>query len=553
MGAERPPAMKWWGWGDPARRPELPPAALARLRTVLGGRERRSPPVALDEVRLSEPRLGGKARRRLEDAVGPEWVSDERETRIAHAAGKGYPDLIRMRSGSAESAPDAVVYPDDEQEVRAVLEACGQEDVAVVPFGGGTSVVGGVEPIRGRFGALVALDLSRMTEIAGVDSRSLTADLGPGLRGPAAEAGLGAHGMTLGHFPQSFEYATVGGWVATRSAGQASTGYGKIEDMVVGLRCVSPAGDLDFDAVPASAAGPELREFLVGSEGVLGVITQATLRVRQRPADKRYEAWIFKSFPEGVEALRTLEQGGLAPDVARLSDEVETMLTMEMAAGDSIKTRAGRGYMRLRGFEGGCLSIVGFEGDRAAVARRRAQAGRVLRASGALSLGAGPGRAWERERFAAPYLRDALLDNCILVETLETATRWSSLLHLYAAVGQAIRDSLGDRGTPPLVMCHVSHLYPTGASLYFSFFAAQEEGAELDQWQAAKSAATDAIVANGGTITHHHAIGRDHAAWMRQEVGDLGLEVLEAAKQRLDPAGIMNPGKLFPADGGQKR
>ena len=544
-----PGAMKWWGWGDPARTPHLSPEALSSLRELLGAPERRAEPVPLGEVRIGESRLSKRARAGLEGAVGSQQLRDDRESRILHAAGKGYPDLIRMRSGAAENAPDAVVYPGSEDEVVSVLGVCAAEGVAVVPFGGGTSVVGGVEPIRDGFEALVSLDLGRMAQLSRVDRRSLLAELGPGLRGPQVEEALGRSGLTLGHFPQSFEYATVGGWVATRSAGQASTGYGKIEEMVVGLRSVSPAGPVELKALPASAAGPDLRELLVGSEGVLGVITSATLRVRPVPDQRRYEGWIFKSFPEGAEAFRQLEQEGAAPEVARLSDEVETLVALQLAAGNSVGQRAGRAYVKARGYEGGCLAILGFEGDASGIARRRAHAARIMRSAGGLGLGTRPGRAWERGRFDAPYLRDALLDNCIMVETLETAGTWSGLMDLYAAVGQAIRKALEERGTPALVMCHVSHLYPSGASLYFSFFAAQEQDTALEQWRAAKSAATDAIVAAGGTITHHHAVGRDHAAWLPREIGTVGVDLIRAAKQHLDPTGILNPGKLLPDEG----
>ncbi len=545
-------AMKWWGWGDPRKRPEIGDEALASMREILGAPECRAEPVPLTDVRLGESRLSKRASKRLAQAVGEQWLKSDREERVLHAAGRGYPDLIRLRAGSIKSAPDAVAYPQDEKEVGAVLEACSAEHVAVVPFGGGTSVVGGVEPIRDGFDAVLTLDLGRMAEVTNVDSRSLIADFGPGLRGPQAEAALARSGLTLGHFPQSFEYATIGGFVATRSAGQASTGYGKIEEMVLGLRALSPAGLLEVKPVPASAAGPQLRELLVGSEGLLGVITRATLAVRPRPHERRFEGWMFKSFPEGAEAFRRLEQSGTAPDVARLSDEVETMVSLQMAGGRTLGQRAGRAYIKTRRYEGGCLAILGFEGDSSSVARRRAQAARMLRSAGGLSLGPTPGRAWERQRYEGPYLRDALLDNCIMVETLETATRWSSLMDLYAAVVQAIREVLESRDTPPLVMCHVSHLYPSGASLYFTFFAAQQKEQELDQWQAAKSAATDAIVSAGGTITHHHAVGRDHAAWLSSEIGELGVELIRAAKERLDPGGILNPGKLLPPEGEKK-
>jgi len=543
------PAMRWWGWGEPERRVELPSGALEQLHAVLQADARRAEHLPLEEVRLEEPRISDVVLDRVGSAVGPGWVRSDRKTRVAHAAGKSYPDLLRIRAGSAEEAPDAVVYPGSADEVQAVLEIAGDERLAVVPFGGGTSVVGGVEPVRAGFETLIALDLGRMTAVSAVDKLSLTVELGPGLRGPQVEAELGSRGLTLGHFPQSFEYATVGGWIATRSAGQASTGFGRIEDMIAGLECVSPAGRIAVKPLPASAAGPQLRELLVGSEGVFGVITGATLKVRPRPRQRRYEGWLFRSFPEGAEGFRTIEQEGLAPDVARLSDEAETALSFSLAGNGSIVQRAGRAYVRVRGYDGGCLAILGFEGERGAVNARRARVARMMRKAGGLALGLRPGVAWERSRFEAPYLRDALLDSCIMVETLETAGHWSGLMNLYAAVREAIRAALEKRGTPPLVMCHISHLYRNGASLYFTFIAAQQEGAELEQWQAAKIAATDAIVSTGGTVTHHHAIGRDHARWLREEIGGLGIDLLRAAKHTLDPMGIMNPGKLLPPSG----
>lgn len=537
--------MRWWGWGDPDRRVELPPHALTWLRSALEMPARTARPVPLEAVELESPRLSGTMRERLAACVGEEYVRDDRHSRILRAAGKGYADLVRMRAGTPGAAPDAVVLPASADQVRAVLEASVELAVAVVPFGGGTSVVGGVEPVRDGFESLIALDLSRMTGVS-VDAHSRTATLGAGLRGPEVEAALGESAHTLGHYPQSFEYATVGGWVATRSAGQASTGFGKIEEMVVGLTCVTPEGEIESKPLPASAAGPQLRELVVGSEGVLGVITEATLRVRSRPAERRYEAWMFRGFSEGAEAFRRMEQAGAAPDVARLSDETETALSFQLAGPSGVARRIGGAYMSARGYDGGCLAIIGFEGDRTVVTGRRSRAAHMLRRAGGLHLGSGPGRAWERGRFDAPYLRDALLDNCVMAETLETAAEWSALMDLYGATREALRKTLEGRGTPPLLMCHVSHLYPDGASLYFTFMAAQEEGAELEQWWAAKSAATEAILSAGGTLTHHHGVGRDHAGWLPREIGGLGVDLLRAAKQRLDPAGVMNPGKLLP-------
>jgi alkyldihydroxyacetonephosphate synthase len=531
------PRMRWWGWAEPDHPIEVSEAGEALLRREIELGDAVTPPVALEDVRLPDPRS-------LPDLGGVELRQD-RETRVRHAAGRSYPDLVRLRSGDGSGAPDAVAYPASEEEVTAVVAACDAAGVAVVPFGGGTSVVGGVEALRRGHSAAIALDLARLDSLT-VDRPSLTATMGGGLPGRRAEARLQGRGLTLGHFPQSFEFGTVGGYVATRSAGQASTGYGRADEMVVGLRCVAPAGLLVAKPVPASAAGPSLVQLLVGSEGAFGPITEATLAVRPLPAERRYEGWSFTSFEAGCAAFRAMEQGHVAPDVARLSDEDETRMAMAMSSHGGVAERLGRGYLRARGHGAGCIAIVGWEGEEGQVARRAADTRRVLRAHDGLPLGASPGRSWLRARYLGPYQRDELLGRGAFAETLETATTWGNLAGLHRAVGGALREALGARGTPALVACHVSHLYPSGASLYFTFLARAQPGEELDQWAAAKRAAMEAIVANGGTITHHHAVGRDHAEWLREEIGDLGVEALRAVKDRLDPRGIMNPGKLLP-------
>jgi len=541
--------MSWFGWGEPAEPVHLPPAAEELLRAELRADDRSTPPVGLDEVRLPEPRLPARAAELLEHAVGAENVLRDRLARVRHAAGRSYPDLVRLRSGDASGAPDSVVLPGSREEVGEAIAICAAEGVAVIPFGGGTSVVGGVEALHGPFEAAVALDLRRLDGVV-IDRESLLATLGAGLTGPRAEELLNEQGLTLGHFPQSFEHATIGGYVATRSAGQASTGYGRIDEMVRGLRMATPAGELVVKPVPASAAGPSLLELAVGSEGVFGVITDATLAARPVPQRRSYEGWSFRSFPEGAAAFREMEQSHASPDVARLSDEEETRIALLMSSSGSAAERAGKAYLRARGHEGGCIAIVGWEGTDGEVRRRRARTRTHLRHGGGVRLGSRPGDAWLRSRYNGPYQRDVLLDRGLAVETLETATTWSRLLELHAAVRGALTTALSGRGTPPLVTCHVSHLYASGASLYFTWIARREDGAELDQWRAAKEAAGDAIVAAGGTITHHHAVGRDHVRWMRAEVGDTGLEALRAVKDRLDPRGVMNPGKLLPDDAG---
>jgi alkyldihydroxyacetonephosphate synthase len=539
--------MRWWGWGDPAHPPGLPAHARGFLADSAGIIPRGSPVVALADVRLPPSSLGESTIAALRAIVGDDGVRAGHDERVLRAGGKGYPDLVRMRAGEPQGAPDAVIMPTCREHVRAVLELCAGRSLAVVPFGGGTSVVGGVAPLRGEHAGVIAVDMGRMGEVLGLDRRSMTVTVQAGIRAPALERHLAAERLTLGHFPQSFEYVSLGGCAATRSAGQASTGYGSIDRMVRGLRFCAPAGEIDPHAFPASAAGPDLRELLIGSEGVLGVICELDLRVREAPARRLYEGIFFEDFAAGADALRALAQAPGGPDVARLSDEAETRMSLALAGTDGLKQRLGRAYLGLRGYgEGGCLAILGFEGAPDDVRARRRHALSRARGAGGLPVGRSPGEAWLRGRFAAPYLRDELLDLGVMVETLETATNWANLTALHAAVGRAIGETLAGWGTPGLVMCHVSHLYETGASLYFTFLAGQRPGEELAQWRAVKEAAGRAIVDGGGTISHHHAVGTDHLPWMLDEVGRTGVDALGAVKAALDPAGIMNPGKLLP-------
>lgn len=530
--------MRWWGWGEEGASHGLGDGALAMLREEMGPLEP-SPRVAIDDVQMPE---AAALPAEIASAVGSDGVISDAEARLRHSGGKSYPDLVRARSGKPEAAPDAVVMPASEAEVAAVLDACGRERIAVVPFGGGTSVVGGVAPLAGVHERVIALDLGRMRYCT-ADRTSLTARLGPGLTGPQAEAALAAQGLTLGHFPQSFEYATIGGFAATRSAGQASAGYGRFDELVSAVSMQSPAGPLTTLETPHTAAGPALRELILGSEGALGVITDVTLRVRPKPELRRYEGWIAAGFAAGADAVRALAQADALPDVMRVSDEEETRVSLALSGTDGVKRALLDRYLRLRRRTGGAMMICGWEGEREDVERRRSLSRRILRDHGTVSLGAAPGRAWNRSRFHGPYLRDELIDLGCFVETLETSHTWSRYEELYRAVTSALRSALGE---PAIVNCHLSHAYADGASLYFTFIAPARRGAELEQWREAKAAASEAIVATGGTITHHHAVGRDHAPYMTSEVGETGVEALRALKERLDPAAIMNPGKLLP-------
>ncbi len=523
--------MHWARWGAPEHEAALPEAAAGLIDAVFGIAPQ--PTTALDDVDLPAPALLPALAEELAALVGADHVRVDHESRVRHTRGKSTPDLLRIRGGDGSDAPDAVVLPADHDEVQAVVTWCSRNRVALVPFGGGTSVVGGLTARRDGFRGVVALDLGRLDRLHRVDPVSRTAELGAGLLGPAAEALLAEHGLTLGHFPQSFEYASIGGFAATRSSGQASSGFGRFDSLVVGLRVATPAGSLELGSAPASAAGPDLRQLVLGSEGAFGVITSVTVRVRPAPAHRVYEAWRFEHFRAGAEALRTVTQDGIAPTVLRLSDEEETAINLARPAeigGDTAD---------------GALMLTGYEGSEEQVRRSRALVGSRLRQLGAVHLGEEAGAAWEKGRFHGPYLRDSLLDVGVLVETLETATFWSNLQRLYTDVKQALDRSLSEQGTAPIVLCHVSHVYETGASLYFTV-AAKQAADPVAQWSAAKAAASEAMIRAGATITHHHAVGRDHMPWFAREIGPVGVQVLRAVKAELDPAGVLNPGIMVP-------
>ncbi|HET7074160.1 MAG TPA: FAD-binding oxidoreductase [Mycobacterium sp.] len=526
--------MKWNAWGDPAAAKPLSEGIRSLLKHAVGLQDSDKAQLDADQVRLRPSALAPADRAALAAIVGAEYCRTDDPDRLLHAGGKSTIDLLRRKDSGVQDAPDAILLPGTEDDVAAVLRYCSEHEIAVIPFGGGTNVVGGLNPSRGEFAAVVSLDLRRFDRLISLDEVSGQAVFGAGVTGPDAERLLGERGFSLGHFPQSFEYATIGGFAATRSSGQDSAGYGRFNDMVRGLRMITPVGTLDVGRGPESAAGPDLRQLVIGSEGTFGVITQVRLRVHRAPEAVRYEAWSFPDFGTGAAALRAVTQNATGPTVIRLSDEAET--------GVNLATTESIGENQVTG---GCLGITVFEGTKEHVESRHAETSALLAAHGGTSLGEAPARAWERGRFGAPYLRDSLLSAGALCETLETATDWSNVPALKAAVTEALTNALAESGTPALVMCHVSHVYPTGASLYFTVVAGQR-GNPIDQWRAAKKAASDAIVATGGTITHHHAVGADHRPWMRDEVGELGVQVLRAVKATLDPAGILNPGKLIP-------
>lgn len=538
-------ATTYGRWGTPPRPVELSGPAQDFLIAELGDptpraarpvREQSVPPSRLPAERLAA----------IAAVVGEDGVSTSSGDRLGHSVGCSLTDYLHVRQADLDvtAIPDAVVRPASHDQVRDLLALCSNLGIPVVPFGGGTSVVGGVTWSSDR--PRVALAFDRMSDVIAIDEDSMTATVQPGITGPVLERILQARGLTLGHLPQSWERASIGGYAATRSAGQASSGYGRSDEMIDALRVATPMGELSLGRGPKNAAGPDLRQLFIGSEGVLGVITEVTLRIRHLPTVTRYEGLMFPSYEAGVAAFRDLAQSRTTADVMRLSDTAETTATLAMSGPQGRTRELFDRYLSLRNVAGGCMAILGWEGrSRRFVSARRSAAWAVMKDHRPVSLGPGVGNSWRKHRYDGPYLRDVLLDRGYIVETLETATHWADIHRLRAAVVTALDGTLAVDGHNPYVMSHISHVYETGASLYFTAIV----GAQRDpvtQWAAAKAAACDAITAVGATITHHHAVGRDHSPWLEEEVGLEGVRLLRGIKGLVDPQGILNPGALLP-------
>ena len=557
------PNLRWWGWGtldqdfSLAGRPAFWPAVQEWLELPDEAIDHEIPPVSLEDISLRPPRLDDPMLSSLRKLLGEDTVRTDKRTRVEHAYGKSYRDLVRIRAGHIPYPPDVVVYPADQGQVASLLAWAADRDIAVVPFGGGSSVLGGVEPASDdRF--TITLDLARLDRVLSVDPVSRTARIQAGATGPEVEAQLNARGFALGQFPQSFEFSTLGGWIATRSAGQNSVGYGKIEHMTQAVRVVTPVGIIETKDTPATAAGPSLLEMLIGSEGTCGVITEATMRIHPLPKVQDYRGILFHDLEDGIAAFRELMQSqALRPAIVRLSDAPETVAQTVMSHEhhglrrliDNLTER----YLKAQGYDLNgttTLMLLGFDGDDKWTAKQWNLALEICGDRQGLSLGQTVGRTWMRDRYAHPYLRDTLLGHSVMVDTLETATTWSNLVHLYQAMTRAMKATITTTGGGPgYVLTHISHAYKHGASLYSTFLGRQvgdpDPRMKQVQWQEIKHATTEAILAAGGTLTHHHGIGRDHAPWLEEEIGLLGVKVLRSLKQTLDPTGILNPGILL--------
>ena len=547
---------KWWGWGDEHKRfdiehrPQLWPF-LQRL-FAMPDRPVLAVPAATDFA-IPASRLLAADISLLEQIAGDEHCSLLPEVRLSYALGKSYHDLIRLRYRQLTAVPDAIVFPQTETQIWQILQWAVAERIAIVPFGGGTSVVGGVEAVAGPLHrALVVVCLTQMDKIVSCWPDSLLVEAQAGISGPVLENYLAQQGFTLGHFPESFEYSTLGGWVASRSAGQFSTRYGKIEDLVQSVRMVTPGGILETAGVPASACGPDLKQLVVGSEGSLGIISQARLKICPAPRKKFYRAYLFRDFESGIQAVQRLLTQGTKPTLVRLLDGAETELALALAKWPTrpIPRVLANLFLRgiaMAGFSAGkrSLGFFGLEGNQFQVNSDKQALRQTLQSSHTFALGKTPVSMWYKHRYDNPYLRDELLDYGLLVDTLETATTWRMLLPLYYGVREKIQATLTQLQIPGLVMAHISHVYETGSSLYLIILAQPKLGTELAVWQQLKNTASEAILQQGGVISHHHGIGLDHAVWLKRQLDPVSQATLVGLKNSLDPAGILNPGKMM--------
>ena len=550
--------MKWWGWGyedvtfDDSTKPELWPY----LKRELGVDEIRwEKPVAFEDITLPEQKNNEAFLAAIQAGLGDGQIVDDKKSRLVHAAGKSFRDLWLMRHGQVQFAPDCVVYPDTEENVALVVRAAHEHGVVLVPFGGGSNIAGCLVPSDRGGRMVVSLDMCRMHRVLEVDRYSLTARIQPGVYGQHLEDQLAEHGVTLGHFPDSFLHSTLGGWVATRSAGMQSDIYGKIEDMVISLRMVTPSGTIITRTVPKSSNGIDIKHLCIGSEGILGVITEVVVQVHHKPEKEDWYGWLFPDFKSGLDAIHECHRADCMPTVTRLNDPKKTALSFAFKHPKTgIKDKIAKAFKWYIGnvkkidFNQCCLMVVKYEGTPQAFNRIKNRVTAIYKKHRGVCLGAEPGRSFAKVKFDFPHLRDYVMDRSIMADVSETATTWDNLRTLHESGLADVEQAIKDTGVDAWVGCHLSHSYRTGASLYFTFGCLQREGREIEQYLYVKKAAEDAFMKNGGTLSHHHAVGTEHLPWVEEDLSPTGLKAVKALKAGLDPNDIMNPGKIIPSE-----
>lgn len=527
---------RWNGWGDDSIEYHLPGKATTYLNEWVGTGTRPRDATLADVVAAVPP-----------SRLPPHpLVSTDAEVRVWHARGQSLPDWVALRSGRIPVFPDGVARPATDEEVAALIRYAQATGVQLIPYGGGTSVVGHITPLAGE-SPVLTVNLRRLNQLHDFNETSRLATFGAGAAGPEIEAQLRARGYTLGHFPQSFEHSTLGGWVVTRSSGQQSLGYGRIEDLFAGGRLLAPAGELCLPPFPASAAGPDLRQLVLGSEGRLGILTSATVRITPLPEEEAFHALFFPDFERGLAAVRQMMQGQIPLSMLRLSTPRETTTTLALAGHERLIGLLEKMLAVRQVGDEKCMLLVGFSGSKAAVRASRRSALAIAQEQGGVHVGRRFGEQWIQGRFRTPYLRNTLWEHGYAVDTLETAATWDRIPALLAGIESALQAALAGEGERVHVFTHLSHMYPQGASIYttYLFRLAADPEETLHRWRCLKHAASTAIIAGQGTISHQHGVGLDHMPYLAAEKGELGLAALRHAFQCFDPNGLMNPGKLL--------
>lgn len=527
---------KWNGWGDEATTFPANESAQKFLTQMLGA-----------TIALPDATLAQVLAQVPESRLAPHSLVDTTPLkRLQHARGQSLPDWLALRSGKIGIFPDGVAEPQSSDEVRALLDYAVAHDVTVIPYGGGTSVAGHITPLAGNRPVLT-LSLARMNQLIDLDRQSQIATLGAGANGPQVEALLNAQGYTLGHFPQSFELSTVGGWVVTRSSGQQSLRYGRIEQLFAGGRVETLQGRLDIPTIPASSAGPDLREIILGSEGRFGVLTEVKVRVTRLPERETFQVFFLPNWEEASAAIRELAQRRLPFSMLRLSNAEETR-TQLVLAGHASAVAVLEKYLSLRGArDERCMMTVGITGSPSLVKFALSELKKILANYGSVTIGTLLGKKWEANRFRSPYLRESLWQLGYAVDTLETAVDWPRVTATVEAIETSLREGLQDEGEAVVAFTHLSHIYSQGSSIYTTYLYRVGDSYEttLARWEKLKKAASEAIVKMGGTISHQHGVGRDHAPWLAAEKGVVGMKTLESLCQHFDPERRLNPGKLL--------
>jgi alkyldihydroxyacetonephosphate synthase len=549
--------MKWWGWGvegvgfhhedKPAFRPFVLNAIDLDVNTTP------TTPMSLDDLPIPTPVISDQLLAELTEVVGTENVVQNDLDRIVHTYGKALRDLLRIRAGDIPRVPDVVIYPGNEAEVQLIVDRAVAADAVIIPYGGGSNISGSLHAPEDETRPVISLDLGRMNQVIDIDQESGLARIQAGAQGPDLEQQLGARGWVLGHYPDSFTHSTLGGWVATRSSGMQSDKYGDISDIARGMRVVMPGKVLQVRPLPHTSTGPSVREMVLGSEGRLGVITEVTVQVHRIPEVRVILGYLFPSWESGLAAMQEISTSDAHPSITRVSDGKETAFsfaTRKKSSGISISSLISKGLMKVlqrRGWnlDQVCLSFVGYEGGKAHVVRQKKIVKDIVGKHGGILVGKGPGALYDQKKFDTPYIRDFLLDRGAIGDVSETAAPWSKLLPLYKNVIAAAEKVYAQLGVPGWIMCHLSHSYHSGACLYFTF-AFKHDGVDpLDQYEPLKNAIQQAFVDSGGTLSHHHAVGTEHAAWLEQDISAPGVHMIEGLFSAMDPNSNFNPGKII--------